>query len=60
MTQTNDDDFVFLPDAARLLGVSQRQLYHLIDEGQLLAYKFGRVIRVRRRDIEAFLRNKPE
>jgi excisionase family DNA binding protein len=49
-----------LPDAARLLGVSQRQLYHLIDEGQLLAYKFGRVIRVRRRDIEAFLRNKPE
>lgn len=59
MTQTHDDDFVFSSEAARLLGVSPRGLYQLIDERQLPAYKFGRAIRIRRRDIDEFLRNKP-
>jgi excisionase family DNA binding protein len=33
-------------DAASRLGVSLRTLYKFIDEGQLPAYKFGRVIRL--------------
>lgn len=32
-----------------------RTLYRFIDEGQLTAYKMGRVIRVQESDIEAFI-----
>ena len=43
------------PDSAKYLGVAQRTLYRLIDAGHLTAYKMGRVIRVRRDDIDAFV-----
>ena len=36
------------------LGVPLRTLYRLIDEGQLPAYKMGRVIRLKVSDVEAF------
>ncbi len=42
-------------EAARRLGITSRTLYRLIDEGQLPAYKFGRVIRLREGDVEAFI-----
>jgi excisionase family DNA binding protein len=42
-------------DAARMLGIALRTLYRLIDDGQIRAFRFGRVIRVREADIEAFL-----
>lgn len=42
-------------DAARCLGITPRTLYRLIDEGQLAAYKFGRVIRLKQGDIDAFI-----
>lgn len=42
-------------EAARFLGLTPRTLYRLIDEGQLTAYKFGRVIRLKRADVEAFI-----
>ncbi len=42
-------------EAARRLGVTLRSLYKFIDEGELVAYKFGRVIRVRREDVERFI-----
>jgi excisionase family DNA binding protein len=42
-------------EAARRLGIVNRTLYRLIDEGQLPAYKFGRVIRVKEADVEAFV-----
>ena len=39
-------------DAMAYLGVTLR-LYRLIDEGHIPAYKFGRVIRLKREDVEA-------
>lgn len=42
-------------EAAERLGVVPRTLYRLIDEGQIPAYKMGRVIRVKEVDLEAFL-----
>lgn len=39
--------------AAAHLGVTSRTLYRVIDVGRLPAYRFGRVIRVRRVDVEA-------
>jgi excisionase family DNA binding protein len=42
-------------EAADALGLRTRTLYRLIDEGQLPAYRFGRVIRLRRHEVEAFI-----
>ena len=42
-------------EAARHLGITPRTLYRLIDEGQITAYKFGRVIRLKQADITAFI-----
>ncbi|MEY2424717.1 MAG: hypothetical protein QOI61_289 [Actinomycetota bacterium] len=37
------------------LGVTVRTLYRFIDEGQLVAYQMGRVIRVQEPDLEKFV-----
>ncbi len=42
-------------EACEQLGVTLRTLYRFIDEGQLPAYKFGRVIRLQEREIEQFI-----
>lgn len=42
-------------EAARRLGVNTRTLYRMIDEGQVAAYKFGRVIRLQEADVDAFI-----
>ncbi|MEX0835533.1 MAG: helix-turn-helix domain-containing protein [Nitriliruptor sp.] len=42
-------------EAARRLGIANRTLYRLIDEGQVTAYKFGRVIRIQESDVEGFI-----
>jgi excisionase family DNA binding protein len=42
-------------EAARHLGITPRTLYRLIDEGQLPAFKFGRVIRLKQADVDAFV-----
>jgi excisionase family DNA binding protein len=42
-------------EAAERLGVTLRSLYRFIDEGDLTAYKFGRVIRVQESDVEEFI-----
>lgn len=41
--------------AADALGITTRTLYRLIDEGQVPAYKFGRVIRLRESDVRGFI-----
>ena len=38
--------------ASAYIGVTSRTLYRFIDEGQLRAYRFGRVIRLRTADVE--------
>jgi excisionase family DNA binding protein len=39
----------------RALGITSRTLYRFIDEGQLTAYRFGRVIRLQESDIARFI-----
>jgi excisionase family DNA binding protein len=41
--------------AASYLGVTARTLYRLIDQGDVPAYKLGRVIRVKEADLVAHL-----
>lgn len=55
--EESDDDIVWLstPAAADRLGITARTLYRFIDEGQLPAYKFGRVIRLKRDDVDAYI-----
>lgn len=40
---------------AEYLGINTRTVYRLIDEGELPAYKFGRVIRLQEGDVVAFV-----
>jgi excisionase family DNA binding protein len=42
-------------EAAARLGITLRSLYRFIDEGDLAAYKFGRVIRLKEDDVEKFM-----
>jgi excisionase family DNA binding protein len=42
-------------DASARLGITLRSLYRFIDEGDLPAYKFGRVIRMKVEDIDRFI-----
>ena len=42
-------------EAAKRLGLTTSTLYRLIDDGQLPAYRFGRVIRLKANDIDAFI-----
>lgn len=42
-------------DAASRLGITPRTLYRFIDEGQLPAYRFGRVIRLKADEVDAFI-----
>lgn len=42
-------------EAAGELGITTRTLYRLIDSGQVPAYKFGRVIRLKAEEVDAFV-----
>lgn len=42
-------------DAAKALGITARTLYRFIDQGELPGYRFGRVIRVKQADVDAFI-----
>lgn len=51
------DDITWLStgEAARRLGIATRTLYRIIDEGQLAAYRFGRVIRLQAADVDRYI-----
>jgi excisionase family DNA binding protein len=42
-------------DAADRLGITPRTLYRFIDEGQVPAYRFGRVIRLKADEVDVFI-----
>jgi excisionase family DNA binding protein len=42
-------------EASEQLGITLRSLYRFIDEGGLVAYKFGRVIRLQESDVDRFI-----
>lgn len=48
------DEWLSTTEAADVIGVPLRRLYRLIDEGAVPAYKFGRVIRLRRVDVDLY------
>lgn len=52
-----DEDIEWLStaEAANRLGINTRTLYRFIDAGELTAYKFGRVIRVKATDLDSFV-----
>ncbi len=42
-------------EASERLGVTLRSLYRFIDEGEVAAYRFGRVIRLQEADVDRFI-----
>jgi excisionase family DNA binding protein len=42
-------------EAAGRLGITPRTLYRFIDEGQIPAYRFGRVIRLKLDEVDRFI-----
>lgn len=53
--RTHDTGWLGCPEVASRLGVSLRTVYGMINRGELPAYHMGRVIRVRRTDLQSFL-----
>ena len=52
---TDEIRWLSTKEAAAQLGVTLRSLYRFIDEGDLAAYRFGRVIRLQRADVDRFI-----
>jgi excisionase family DNA binding protein len=52
---TGTVEWLSTADAAKALGITPRTLYRFIDHGDIAAYRFGRVIRVKRSDVDSFI-----
>lgn len=52
---TNRSRWISSVEAAILIGVPRRTLFEIISEGQLTAYKIGRVIRLREIDVNEYI-----
>ncbi len=50
-----DRRWISTSGAADALGMTLRSLYGLLDEGGLVAYRFGRAIRIDRTELAAFI-----
>lgn len=53
--ENHEIEWLGTKEAARHLGITPRTLYRLVDEGQLPAYQFGRVYRLKKADVDAFI-----
>lgn len=42
-------------EAAKRLGITARTLYRFIDQGDIPAYRFGRVIRLKADEVDSFI-----
>jgi excisionase family DNA binding protein len=51
----SDITWLSTKEAADRLGITPRTLYRLVDEGQLPAYRFGRVIRLQGSEVDEFI-----
>ena len=51
----DDINWLSTAEAASRLGITPRTLYRFIDEGQLPAYRFGRVIRLKAHEVDDFI-----
>ncbi|UDY35799.1 helix-turn-helix domain-containing protein [Dermatobacter hominis] len=52
---TADIEWLNTAETAKRLGVTPRTLYRFIDDGQLPAYRFGRVIRLKESEVAEFI-----
>ncbi len=52
--------FYSVADVAELIDVNERTIRRWIDDGELVAHRFGRQIRISRADLEAFVRVRRE
>jgi len=52
---TDRVQWISTKEASLRLGVTLRSLYRFIDEGELAAYKFGRVIRLKEDDVARYI-----
>jgi excisionase family DNA binding protein len=55
---TGDGQWLGTKEAAERIGVNLRSLYRFIDEGDVAAYKFGRVIRLKSADVDRFIESR--
>ncbi len=55
MASSADIEWLSTQEASRRLGVTTRTLYRFVDQGDLAAYRMGRVIRVKATDVDAFI-----
>ena len=55
MARSGAGTWVGTTEAADMLGIVPRTLYRLIDEGEIPAYKLGRVMRVKVADLDTYL-----
>jgi excisionase family DNA binding protein len=51
----DDEQWLSTNEAADLLGVVPRTLYRMVDTDGLAAYRIGRLIRLRREDVLAYI-----
>ena len=55
MAPSADIEWLSTQEAARRLGITTRTLYRFVDQGDLPAYRMGRVIRLKATDIDSFI-----
>ena len=55
LTSSDPNKMLSTADAAKYLGITSRTLYRFIDEGLIAGYRFGRVIRLKQTDVDAFI-----
>lgn len=52
---SDEIEWLSTQEASRRLGITTRTLYRFVDQGDLPAYRMGRVIRLKATDIDAFI-----
>lgn len=50
-----DIEWLSTQEASRRLGITTRTLYRFVDQGELPAYRMGRVIRLKATDVATFI-----
>lgn len=51
----SENNWLSTADAAKRLGITPRTLYRFIDQGDIPAYRFGRVIRLKDTEVDGFI-----
>jgi excisionase family DNA binding protein len=52
---SDEIEWLSTQEASRRLGITTRTLYRFVDQGDLAAYRMGRVIRLKASDVDAFI-----